>query len=86
MVLDDNLLNIPKLVSGKPVVERDLNRLQPNLRLAIVAAHVTAGRFVAVKAHEKEPIGTFPESSRHRGWFGIWLRGINLRPIIRFRI
>ncbi len=86
MVLHDNLLNVPKLMSGKPVVERDLDRLQPDLRPAIVAAHVTAGRLIAVKAHEKESIGTFPEGSRHRGKLGDWLRGINLRPIIRFRI
>jgi len=33
MVLDDNLLNIPKLVPGKPMIERDLYRLQPDLRL-----------------------------------------------------
>jgi hypothetical protein len=86
MVLYDNLLYIPKLVSGKPVVERDLDRLQPDLRLAIVAAHVNVHRLIAVKAHEKEPIGTFPESIRHRGRLGDWLRGTNLRLIIRFRI
>ena len=86
MVLYDNLLNVPKLVPGKPVVERDLDRLQPDFRLTIVAAHVNVHRFVAVKAHEKEPIGTFPESIRHRGKLGDWLRGINFRLIIRFRI
>jgi hypothetical protein len=86
MMLDDDFLNIPKLVPRKPVVERDLDRLQPDLCLTIVAAHVNVHRFVAVKAHEKEPIGTFPESIRHRGRLGDWLRGINLRSIIRFRI
>jgi hypothetical protein len=70
MVFDDNLLNIPKLVPRKPVIERDLDRLQPDLRLAIVATHVNMHRFVAVKADEKEPIGTFPESIRHRGKLG----------------
>jgi len=86
VMLDDNVFDIPKLVSGKAVVERDLNRLQPDLCLTVVSAHMTAGRLVAVKAHEKEPVGTFPESSRHRGKLEDWLRVINLLRIIRFRI
>jgi len=53
MVFDDNLLNIPKLVPGKPMIERDLYRLQPDLRLTIVAAHVNVHRLVAVKADKK---------------------------------
>jgi hypothetical protein len=85
-MLDDDFLNIPKLVPRKPVVERDLDRLQPDLRLAIVAAHVNVHRLIAVKAHEKEPIGAFPEGSRHRGKLEDWLQGTNLLSIIRFRI
>lgn len=67
MVLYGNVFDVPKLVSGKAVVERDLNRLQSDLCLTVVSAHMNVHRLIAVKAHEKEPVGTFPENSRHRG-------------------
>jgi hypothetical protein len=86
VVLDDNLFYVSKLVPGKSVIERDLDRFQPNLRLAVVPAHVDVHRLIAVKAHEKESIGTVTESSRHRGELEEWRAGSNLPRIIRFRI
>jgi len=65
-MLDNDVFDVPKFVSGKAVVECDPNRLQPDLCFTVVSAHMNMHRLVAVKAHEKEPIGTFPESSRHR--------------------
>lgn len=41
-------------MSGESVVERDLNWLQPDLRLVVVQAHVTEGWLVAIKAHEEK--------------------------------
>ena len=67
VVIDDDVFDVPKLVSGKTVVERDLNRLQPDFRLTVVSAHINVHRFVAVKAHKEKPVWAFPKSSRHRG-------------------
>jgi len=61
----DNALDFPHFVTGEAVIECNLDRLQPELRLASISAHMNVHRFVAVETDKIEPIRAFPKSSRH---------------------
>jgi hypothetical protein len=53
MVLENDVLDVAYLVPRESVVERDLDGLEPNLRLHVVALHVNVHRLVAVEAPKK---------------------------------
>src|SRR5712691_5050317 len=56
VMLSNDLADPSQLVSRKPVVAREHQRLQPELARAPVSLHMDVGRLVAIEAGEEEPI------------------------------
>jgi hypothetical protein len=58
-MLDDDPLDVPQLVAGKPVIKSHLYRLQPELCFAFIPSHMNVNGLVAIETVEKEAVGAF---------------------------
>src|SRR5688500_558971 len=56
LVLDDDSADLVQLSRAEPMVKRQSDRRQPELRVLTIATDVHVRRFIAVEAIEEEPI------------------------------
>ncbi len=62
----DKIQDLIQFVSTEAVIPSQANRLQPELRLEGLSAHVYVNRLLTIARIEEEPVGADPHRRRHQ--------------------
>jgi hypothetical protein len=91
LVLDDDSADFIQLSRAEPMIPRQADRRQPELRVLTIAADVHVHRFIAVEAVEKEPVRAGDvRNARHSVWsqnlVGFDRIRLTIRVVLRQRL
>jgi hypothetical protein len=65
LVFDNQFFDLVDLARRKPVTAREAHRIEPQLRLTIVALHVHMWRLVSIASVKEQPLRAAAENCGH---------------------